>query len=467
MPVLPLFVCVGLPLTQLTCDRLDVSSTQTVMPVLRPSLRRGLTVIRRDDRTVQLGTDPVRATVLSVDSPQVAQLVAALDGRADLPTLARRHGLVPAVVAQVVAELAAAGVLEAAVTEPEPPAAVCDPAGTAGVPAHSGTARGAGGPGGRRLQLVADPNAALTAGACAPTGRGRSERTLRRREAAASEHRRRSQPDAAAWSLLDEPGTGQRQRSRRAGAVVAVTGGDRLGAAVSLLLASAGVGQVVCGDESPTRHGDGFPGGLGRDDVGRSRRAGLARRLRELSPSTRLLTEHPAPDVVVVTDGGADRDAVEALRSAGQVHLVLGARETLGVVGPFVVPGRTSCLRCHHLHRTDRDPGWPMVVDQLAAASRGPVGTSVVAGAGAAAGTAGEPAVHRLRGNAAGSTATEACDGVLATLIASTAALHVLTWLRGEVPPSVDGTVEFRLPDGTGRRRGWEPHPNCGCLRTG
>ena len=44
------------------------------------------------------------------------------------------------------------------------------------------------------------------------------------------------------------------------------------------------------------------------------------------------------------------------------------------VVGPLVLPGRSSCLSCAHRHRTDADPGWPAVARQLARRSpRAPV----------------------------------------------------------------------------------------------
>ena len=41
-------------------------------------------------------------------------------------------------------------------------------------------------------------------------------------------------------------------------------------------------------------------------------------------------------------------------------HLHLGVRGAIAVIGPLVVPGVTSCLRCAHLHRKDADPTWPL-----------------------------------------------------------------------------------------------------------
>ena len=136
-----------------------------------------------------------------------------------------------------------------------------------------------------------------------------------------------------------------------------------------------------------------------------------------------------------------------------------------------MVPGRTSCLTCHHLTRVDRDPAWALLVDQLAVAAGGPAHLRGSGGGEAGpddkavpvGGVLGTVPAGKVRGTTRSAPAVEACDGVLATLVASTAVLHVLTWLAGRVPPSVDGTVEFRLPDGFGRRRSWSVHPGCAC----
>jgi hypothetical protein len=110
-------------------------------------------------------------------------------------------------------------------------------------------------------------------------------------------------------------------------------------------------------------------------------------------------------------------------------HLAARVVELSGIVGPFVIPGRTSCLRCLDLHRCDRDPAWPRVVAQ---------------------------AEQRRTGVAA-------CDVTLATQVAALAAQQVLAHLDGFSPATVDGTIEVSLPYGLARRRSWHPHPACGC----
>ena len=118
-------------------------------------------------------------------------------------------------------------------------------------------------------------------------------------------------------------------------------------------------------------------------------------------------------------------------------HLFAAVREGTGVVGPLVLPGQSSCQRCHDLHRTDRDPAWPSIAAQLS-------------------GTA--------------SQVTTPCDVVLATTVAAHAALQVLAFLDGDRAaagpdrlPTVDGTLEIAREDGRVRRRSWSRHPLCGC----
>ena len=47
-------------------------------------------------------------------------------------------------------------------------------------------------------------------------------------------------------------------------------------------------------------------------------------------------------------------------------HLVVRLVEGRAVVGPFVVPGRTACLRCIDAYLTEEDPAWPLLVEQYA-----------------------------------------------------------------------------------------------------
>ena len=232
-------------------------------------------------------------------------------------------------------------------------------------------------------------------------------------------------PDRASLGLLTgsaDGGTATLDARRRIH--VEVRGAGRVGATLARLLCAAGVGRVSVDDPARVSAADVAPGGLAAHDVGRPR--GLAL---EAALSGRDDCDQ-APALVVLAPGrGAGRDDADRLVRAGATHLIARVVETSGVVGPLVIPGQTSCLRCHDLHRTDRDPAWPRVLAQV---ERDPLGAA-------------------------------ACDVTLASLVATLAAQQALAHVDGFVPTTVDGTVEIRLPDGMPRRRSWHPHPACGC----
>ena len=117
------------------------------------------------------------------------------------------------------------------------------------------------------------------------------------------------------------------------------------------------------------------------------------------------------------------------LRNTGDEKLdVVDTIET-GVVGPLVLPGLTSCLRCADLHRRDADPRWPRLAAQLTAAEPPPSGATVTC-----------------------------------LLTAVTAAVQALAYLDGSgAPATLDATLELRPPDLLPRVRRWSAHPTCGC----
>jgi bacteriocin biosynthesis cyclodehydratase domain-containing protein len=136
------------------------------------------------------------------------------------------------------------------------------------------------------------------------------------------------------------------------------------------------------------------------------------------------------PDLVVLaTDAGRGLAWAEALMGAGTPHLWAHVRDGRAVVGPLVQPGRTPCLRCLDLHRTDSDPAWP-----------------------------------RLALGWEQSPAPTATPRLLAAtrLTAELAVGQVLRHLVGDPGASLGGTLEEQ-PDGTVVVRAWPAHPGCGC----
>jgi bacteriocin biosynthesis cyclodehydratase domain-containing protein len=217
-------------------------------------------------------------------------------------------------------------------------------------------------------------------------------------------------------------------------ASVGVIGGGRVGGAVASLLAAAGVGHLVVDDPALCQPGDCGPAGPALADAGASRAQAVHAAIHRVSHSTRTAALQPAQrhDVVVLARSGAlDPKVADDLVRAGVPHVAVMVRETAAVVGPFVVPGVTACLRCLDLHRSDRDSAWPLIAAQLASQGHG--------------------------------SSVDACDVGLATLGASVCALQVLAFVDGGEPATHDGTLEVALPDWRIRRRTWGPHPACGC----
>jgi bacteriocin biosynthesis cyclodehydratase domain-containing protein len=352
----------------------------------RPVLPTALRSVWRSHQALQIGLDPVRAVVVEgIDEP-TARTLLDLDGtrtEAEVLAGAADAGLDADHVGGLLAELRAAGVL-AEVTRATPP----EPA----TPTHVG---------GRALGAV---------GAAGRLG-----------------------PDLAALSLLPAPRSPLEVLRGRRAATVVVHGAGRVGASLGALLAAAGVGRVHVADRGPVRPGDVAPAGVAAGDVDRSRSAAAAEALRRAAPEVQATAPAPGrrPDLVVLASvEPVDTTLRTALAGGGVPHLVAGVRETTAVVGPLVLPGRTSCLHCADLHRSDRDPAWPVVAAQL-------VG------------------IRRRR--------EEPCDVTLATLAASLAAMQCLALLDGRPAAATGASLELSLTDWRLRRRSWPAHPGCDC----
>lgn len=135
-------------------------------------------------------------------------------------------------------------------------------------------------------------------------------------------------------------------------------------------------------------------------------------------------------DLVVLADALIpDPCLVRELFRAGIAHLPVRLRDGKGIVGPLVLPGATSCLRCADLARADRDAEWPRLAAQL----YGRMGHASPAGIAAVSALA---------------------LGELETVIACE---------PGSPPETLDCTLELDLTTRELARRPWTPHPRCGC----
>ncbi|HET9500998.1 MAG TPA: TOMM precursor leader peptide-binding protein [Marmoricola sp.] len=145
------------------------------------------------------------------------------------------------------------------------------------------------------------------------------------------------------------------------------------------------------------------------------------------------------PDVVLVLcDGEAERDPLDRLVRAGVPHLLVRLVDGVVTVGPFVVPGRTACVRCVDEHLAAGDPAHHSLVAQHARLSRHPVEQS--------------PGYVAPR------------DHALLTLATAWAVRDVLTHLEGDRPTTWSATVRLEAGLAAVTEVRWLRHPECGCV---
>ncbi|WP_454195673.1 hypothetical protein [Nocardia sp. Marseille-Q1738] len=137
-------------------------------------------------------------------------------------------------------------------------------------------------------------------------------------------------------------------------------------------------------------------------------------------------------DLVVLADAlMPDPKLVNDLLLHRIPHLQLRIRDNKGVIGPLVLPGATSCLRCADLIRSQNDADWPHLAAQLL----GRVGHASPAGIAATAAVA------------------------LGELEA------ILDCSPRRTPATLNATVELDLDSHVLDRRVWHRHPACACVR--
>jgi hypothetical protein len=69
--------------------------------------------------------------------------------------------------------------------------------------------------------------------------------------------------------------------------------------------------------------------------------------------------------LVIVSHGEIARTVYDQPALMGLDHLPVVIDEDRVRIGPLVRPGRTPCVTCHDLHRSDWDPAWSAIVPQL------------------------------------------------------------------------------------------------------
>ncbi len=233
---------------------------------------------------------------------------------------------------------------------------------------------------------------------------------------------------AAVVAALADAGLLAAPRPAAGTAYVRVHGAGRLGTAVAVALAGAGVGRVAVRARGAVAPGD-VGTGLRDADVGRPAVVAAAEAVVRAAPA--VVVSEPTrrrPELAVLVGAEAADPVLSArLLARHQPHLAVAVQGGAGTVGPLVLPGRGSCLRCADHARAATDPAWPRLAAQLA----------------------GRPIVV--------STTT-------AHAVAALAVEHVLAHLAG-APTLVDHALELDLARGRLTRHTRARYPGCACSR--
>ncbi|SDR88284.1 ThiF family adenylyltransferase [Microlunatus soli] len=225
--------------------------------------------------------------------------------------------------------------------------------------------------------------------------------------------------------LLIESDAGSSRLIDLDGLRVRLLGAGVLGSAVARTVLRAGAARLYLVDNDPVDPTTHPRAGLATTQA-EALAVGLDDRVEVVDHWSK--PEHSAPDLTLIATDLAEPDPAigDDFVSTGHRHLYLRPTRGGAVVGPFVHPGRTPCLRCLDLTRRDADPRWPTLLPQLCR-TRLPI------------------------------------DRVLADWAASTAITQVVSDHAGRLPSTLFGTLEMTADECEAKFRRWPMHPTCGC----
>lgn len=148
-----------------------------------------------------------------------------------------------------------------------------------------------------------------------------------------------------------------------------------------------------------------------------------------------VVSPTPGADAVIVLSGGElDRERLDPLIRRRTNHVVVRLVDGGAVLGPFVVPGTTPCLRCIDAHQSLLDP------DHVAVTTR----------------------YVRATGRPRADGAPD-LDPALAAIAVAWAVRDVIAHLRGREPSTWSRTLLLAPDPARRHEQVWSRHPRCGC----
>ena len=148
------------------------------------------------------------------------------------------------------------------------------------------------------------------------------------------------------------------------------------------------------------------------------------------------MTPRGDADVVVVLNSGElARERLDPLLRSRTSHVVVRLVDGGAVVGPFVVPGATACVRCIDAHLSVRDPDHVAVTARYARATARPRPDGV----------------------------PDLVDPAVATVALGLVARDVVAHLQGLEPATWSRTLVLGAHPAERSEQAWLRHPRCGC----
>jgi bacteriocin biosynthesis cyclodehydratase domain-containing protein len=145
--------------------------------------------------------------------------------------------------------------------------------------------------------------------------------------------------------------------------------------------------------------------------------------------------EEDADAALVLSRGEVARDRLDPLLRRHTAHLVVRLVDGGVVLGPFVVPGETACLRCVDAHQAVRDPAHVAVTARYVRAT------------------------SRARADGV----PDVTDPLLTTLALTWAVRDLAAHLGGHRPSTWSRTVFLDADPARNHQADWPRHPGCGC----
>lgn len=138
---------------------------------------------------------------------------------------------------------------------------------------------------------------------------------------------------------------------------------------------------------------------------------------------------------LVLSVGEFDRTLLDPLIRTDVPHLIIRVLDGVLVIGPFVVPGETACLRCIDAHHADEDPGYPVALERYVTATTQPREDGCL----------------------------DIPDASSTALALAWAARDLRTFVTDRTPSTWSSTVVIGDTDAQIAAVTWQPHPQCGC----